>query len=94
MFIKNDSTPEKRYFNGKIGTVVRPNGDFVTVECPGGDDTIETGYEVWDNIQYAIEEETKEIKEEIVGSFLKSRCDWLGQLPFLKARDLPLIKPL
>ena len=35
----------------------------------GDDDTIETGYEVWDNIQYAIEEETKEIKEEIVGSF-------------------------
>lgn len=69
MFIKNDSSPEKRYFNGKIGTITYIDDDVVTVQCPNDDFMIETGYEMWDNINYSIEEESKEIKEEIVGTF-------------------------
>lgn len=69
MFIKNDSSPEKRYFNGKIGTITYIDDDVVTVQCPNDDFIIETSFEMWDNIKYSIEEESKEIKEEIVGSF-------------------------
>ncbi len=69
MFIKNDSSPEKRYFNGKIGVIVHIDEDVVTVQCPNEDTYIETGYERWDNVKYSLDEETNEINEEIAGIF-------------------------
>lgn len=69
MFIKNDSSPEKRYFNGKIGVITFLDNESVTVKCPNDEFEIETGYEIWDTINYSINEETKELKEEIIGSF-------------------------
>ena len=69
MFIKNDSSPEKRYFNGKIGIITDISRESVTVQCANEIDEIVTEKEVWDNINYSINEETKEIKEDIIGSF-------------------------
>ena len=69
MFIKNDSSPEKRYFNGKIGIVTDISRENVTVQCPNEIDEIVTEREEWNNINYSINEETKEIKEDITGSF-------------------------
>jgi hypothetical protein len=69
MFIKNDSSLEKRYFNGKIGTIVSMDEDTVAVECPNEEEPIEVGYERWDNVKYSLDEETKEISEEITGVF-------------------------
>ncbi|TVZ56622.1 HRDC domain-containing protein [Lutibacter sp. Hel_I_33_5] len=69
MFIKNDSSPEKRYYNGKIGIVTAISRENVTVQCANEIDEIVTEREMWDNVNYSINEETKEIKEDIVGSF-------------------------
>ena len=69
MFIKNDSSFEKRYYNGKIGTITLLEKDKVWVKCKDDDEIIETTPEIWENIVYAINSETKEIKEEIAGSF-------------------------
>jgi len=69
MFIKNDSSFEKRYFNGKIGTIMYLENDSVTVQCPEDDFEIETVPEIWENVSYTINQETKEIAENIVGSF-------------------------
>ena len=69
MFIKNDSSPEKRYYNGKIGIVTNISKTAVTVQCANEGDEIVTEKEVWTNINYSIHEETKALKEEIVGSF-------------------------
>lgn len=69
MFIKNDSSPEKRYFNGKIGEIVKIDDESVTVKCPDNDFEIITNYETWENIKYSLDEETKEIKENVNGSF-------------------------
>jgi len=69
MFIKNDSSPEKRYFNGKIGIVTDISRENVTVKCPNDVEEIVTEREMWDNVNYSINEETKEIKEDIIGSF-------------------------
>ena len=69
MFIKNDSSPEKRYYNGKIGIVTNISKTTVTVQCVNEGDEIVTEKEVWTNINYSIHEETKALKEEIVGSF-------------------------
>lgn len=69
MFVKNDSSQEKRYFNGKIGTIVKLDEDEVVVRCPGDSSNIITSPEIWKNIQYTIKPETKEIVEEEIGSF-------------------------
>ena len=69
MFIKNDSSPEKRYYNGKIGIVTDISRESVTVQCANEVDEIVTEKEMWDNINYSINEETKELKEDVVGSF-------------------------
>lgn len=69
MFIKNDSSPEKRYFNGKIGIITDISKENVTVQCANEVDEIVTERENWDNVNYSINEETKEIKEDVIGSF-------------------------
>lgn len=54
MFIKNDSSPEKRYFNGKIGIITAISKETVTVQCTNEVDEIVTEREVWDNLTYSI----------------------------------------
>ena len=68
MFIKNDSSPEKRYYNGKIGTVIHLDEDTITVKC-SDDDIIEATYETWENIKYTLNKETKEISNTIEGTY-------------------------
>lgn len=69
MFIKNDSAPEKRYFNGKIGRIVNLYSDEIHIQCEGDDDVIVTKPEIWENIKYSIDATTKNIKEDVAGSF-------------------------
>ena len=69
MFIKNDSSPEKRYFNGKIGKVILLEKDEVIVNCPDDDFNIVTKLETWENIKYIVDSETKAITEDKIGSY-------------------------
>lgn len=68
MFVKNDSSGEKRYYNGKIGKIVFINRDKMTVSDEFGND-IEVDKETWDNVKYTIHPETQDITETIAGSF-------------------------
>lgn len=76
MFIKNDSSSDRRYYNGKIGRITRCGEKQVWVESGG--EEIEVMPESWENTRYAIDEKTKEIKEETEGSFrqLPLRLAW------------------
>jgi len=69
MFVKNDLAPEKRYYNGKIGKIVHIEDDNIVVQCPEDDDTIDVGMVSWSNIRFTLNEATKEIEEEEIGSF-------------------------
>ena len=69
MFVKNDTSPEKLFYNGKIGKITDIEEDTVFVSCPGEDDEIEVTPLLWENIKYSIDENTAEIKEEVEGSF-------------------------
>jgi len=71
MFVKNDSLAEKRYFNGKIGTVETFEEDLIMVSCPGDFSAIPVGKELWNNVKYELNEQTKELEEKIEGSFLQ-----------------------
>jgi hypothetical protein len=69
MFIKNDSSADKRYFNGKIGTVIKLDKKEVVVKCPEDDEPIITKPEIWENVKYSINQDSKQITEDFVGSF-------------------------
>ncbi|MGC1204360.1 MAG: helix-turn-helix domain-containing protein [Flavobacteriaceae bacterium] len=69
MFVKNDSNPEKRYFNGKIGKVILLDADEVVVHCPDDDFNINVTPEIWENINYSVDADTKAITENKIGSY-------------------------
>ena len=69
MFVRNDLSPEKRYFNGKIGKITRFGADEIFVRCKGEREDIVVTPVEWQNIKYSINEETKEITEDILGTF-------------------------
>ena len=69
MFLRNDSSFEKRFFNGKIGRVTGVSDETVRVRCPDEIDDIEVEKIAWENIAYTMNEETGEIEENILGTF-------------------------
>ncbi|AWH84408.1 helicase [Flavobacterium album] len=70
MFIKNDLSPEKRYFNGKIGIVKSLAEDEILVHFPEENLTIEADKYEWKNVRYYVDDLSKEIKEEVMGTFV------------------------
>jgi hypothetical protein len=69
MFLRNDSSPEKRYYNGKIGRVTELGESSILVICPDEQEEIEVGIDQWENIRYDLDENTREIRENIIGTF-------------------------
>jgi len=69
MFIKNDSGEEKSYVNGNLAHVDRIEENEIVVIMSGTGQEYRLKKEVWDNKRYIINEETKELEEEITGSF-------------------------
>lgn len=72
MFLKNDNSAEKRYYNGKIGRVEEISPRGLIVSCAneaGGRYRIDVEQEEWENKKYIIDDETKEIREEVDGTF-------------------------
>lgn len=69
MFVKNDSAPAKRYYNGKIGVVVSIDSKTIQVRCSEKEEIITVEQEEWTNAKYTIDPETREITETIEGTF-------------------------
>jgi hypothetical protein len=69
MFLRNDSSSEKRYFNGKIGKIKKISNESIHVVCPGDSGEIVVEPVEWENIKYTVNPETNEIKEDIIGKF-------------------------
>lgn len=69
MFVKNDPSPEKAFFNGKIGRVVGIDRQEETVEVQCGDECLTVGMLQWQNMEYVINDESKDIEENEIGSF-------------------------
>jgi hypothetical protein len=70
MFVKNDPSFEKKYFNGKMGFIKSLSSNEILVHFPEENLTIEVEKFEWLNIRYKINETTKEIEEEILGTFV------------------------
>ncbi len=71
MFVKNDLGEDKRYYNGKIGKVIRIEAEEIFVKCPDDPEEISVIQSEWANVKYTLNEDTKEVVEDIVGTFLQ-----------------------
>ncbi len=71
MFIKNDSSGEKRYFNGKIGTVSDIGKDYIKVMLDNSPEPIEVERHTWENVSYGLNEVTNEVEEQVIGHFMQ-----------------------
>ncbi len=69
MFVKNDLSRDKLFFNGKIGKVTDFEDDIIVVKCPDDEYPIRVEMSEWQNMKYTLDEATKEIQETIIGTF-------------------------
>ena len=69
MFIKNDPEPDKRFFNGMLGTVSALTDGEVTVRPSDGSAEITTGPLSWENMTFSVDAQTGELVEHVDGVF-------------------------
>ena len=70
MFVKNDLSFDKKYFNGKMGFIKSLSDEEILVHFPEENKTIEVEKYEWQNIRYKVDDLTKEISEEVLGTFV------------------------
>ena len=69
MFVKNDSSGEHRYYNGMIGEVTAVSASSIEVRAKDSGEDFLLQEEEWANAKYVLDEESKEIVEDIEGTF-------------------------
>jgi hypothetical protein len=70
MFTKNDTSQSKQFYNGKMGVVQSLSEDEIYVHFEEENYTIEVQKYEWNNIRYLVNENTKEVEEETIGTFV------------------------
>ncbi len=70
MFIKNDLSKEKRFYNGKTGVIRELLEDEIIISFPEEKKTITIEQYEWENIKYA-QNNQNEIEEETLGTFVQ-----------------------
>lgn len=69
MFLRNDSFPEKRYYNGKTGKITHISQHKIGIVCPNESKEIIVEPVQWENIKYSFDKEKMAIQEDIIGTF-------------------------
>jgi len=69
MFVRNDTSDEKSYYNGKLATVVNINDEEIDIEMAETHQPYTLKRERWENKKYSVNGTTNELDEEMVGSF-------------------------
>lgn len=69
MFVKNDSSGNASYFNGKIAKVLHLKTDEILVEMQDTLEEYALRKEVWENKKYVVNPDTKELEDEVIGTF-------------------------
>lgn len=68
MFIRNDASGERRYFNGKLAEVTRLDDEDIWVRIEGDHEDYKLKKEVWEQKKYSLDAD-KNIVEDVMGSF-------------------------
>lgn len=70
MFIKNDISFEKNFYNGKMGLIKSLTSEEIEVFFKDEKRSIVVEKYEWNNIKYSLNEQSGEIEEEILGTFV------------------------
>lgn len=69
MFVKNDPSSDKAFYNGKIGRVTDFDQKNMTVEVTCGKERITVPMITWQNFEFSLNEETQSVEEKEIGRF-------------------------
>lgn len=68
MFIRNDAE-DQMYYNGKLATVEQIDSAYIKVSFLENGELYTLKEETWENINYTLDKETNEVKQEKMGSY-------------------------
>jgi hypothetical protein len=71
MFIKNDTSHEKRYYNGKLAIIEKLVDDEVWVRDPQSGESMQVDRETWDQISYQLSKTSGQIEEKVIGQYIQ-----------------------
>jgi hypothetical protein len=71
MFVKNDTSADKNYFNGKIGVIHSIDEAHIEVLFTETGQVIKVKPETWENKRYALSKAGDKLDEEVLGSFVQ-----------------------
>ena len=69
MFVKNDSSGQLRYYNGRLAVVRRLRSDSIIVSFADNNEDFELEQETWENVRYTYNEAEDTVQSNTLGTF-------------------------